>query len=211
MSNQSETCHLAQTGLAVAAGGAQPRGCVWCSNLEGAGRMFLLLAMAGWDKGDLSRTRGFGRVIASPPPQHHDDGGFSLGRELLSLSLLAWSHPAGLSPTPVPLLLLASPGGCIWGNHLCPPAAAGSQGGSSWHGGNLAMMGIQPQTPAGFIPEPPSIPVDTHGQALPHLFPHLPFNSFLHFSSSSINALSSPSPDLSLAVICGYCSKVAAT
>lgn len=118
--------------------------------------------------------------------------------------------PCRALPRACPPATFGFPGGLYLGKPSVPSCCCRQPGWLLLAWGNLAMMGIQPQTPAGFIPEPPSIPVDTHGQALPHLFPHLPFNSFLHFSSSSINALSSPSPDLSLAVICGYCSKVAA-
>lgn len=117
MSNQSETCHLVQPGLAVAAGGAQPRGCVWCSNLEGAGRMFLLLAVAGWDKGDLSRTRGFGRVIASPPPQHHDDRGFSL-RSCCPCPCLPRATLQGSPPRLSPCYFWL-PRGVVFGETIC--------------------------------------------------------------------------------------------
>lgn len=68
------------------------------------------------------------------------------------------------------------------------------------------------------LPQPLGVPVGIHAQPPPHPFYFLyiyifsspPFNSFLHFSSSSTKALSFLAPDLSPGVICGNCSKVAA-
>lgn len=103
-------------------------------------------------------------------------------------------HPSGLFLLPV-LQLLAPRGGYLGKTSV--PTCCGGAGRSSRHAGNPAWGGGPRPGPttahaggsgaAGAAPlccllEPPSIPVDVHGQALPHPSPpHPPLINFFFF------------------------------
>lgn len=143
-------------------------GCIWCSGLEGAGRMFLLLAMLGGDaegmwgsEQDTWRWGGCGTASTST---------LMLGASPSGAAIPASpGHPSGLPPRPV-LPLLAS-WGVIWGNHLHLPAAgrllpARGGGGGPSPPSTTAHAGVSGRAPpSDCLSELPGIPVDIHGQA----------------------------------------------
>lgn len=168
MSNQSEMCHS-----------AQPGGRIWCSVLEGAGRMFLLLAIVGGDREGTGGIQaghvalgGGGGVTASPLPQCWG----LLLRELLSLSLLPQATLQG-SPL-LPVLPILTPGGSYLGKPSVLACYSGGAAPSSRHGRNLAWGATSPgpttacaggSGTAGFIPGllPPT-PFGTPGHPCGH-------------------------------------------